>query len=235
MRRLCLCVLATAITLGVFSAPAVAEDTECFLGIPVGTYDNIVVPEGGDCVLSNTIVRGNVIVLRGASLFSTNNEIGGNIEGNRPRWVGSLSDTIGGNFTVSGATGPGFGFMGLSVNVFICVADLPSGNIQVQRTRNGTVAVGSLIPECFGNSVRKGDIQVQDNFIPPFELMAVARNDVGGNVQVFRNRGSGTKTVAENFVRENLQCRRNDQPFVGQPNVAGKAEGQCSAVPPPSP
>jgi hypothetical protein len=228
MRKLGLCVLATAITLGALSAPAVADDTECFLGIPVGTYDNIVVPEGGDCVLTNTVVRGNVKVRRGASLFSTNNDIGGNIDGDRPRWVGSLGDRIGGNFSVTGATGPGFGFMGLSVNAFLCLADMPNGNVKVQKSQ-GTIAVGSLIPECAGNNVANGNIQLQDNFIPPLELMTVARNFVDGNLQVFKNRGPGQKTVAENTVTQNLQCRRNDEPFVGGPNVARKAEGQCFA------
>jgi hypothetical protein len=37
----------------------------------------------------------------------------------------------------------------------------------------------------------------------------------------------GMKFVTENTVRENLQCGRNDQPFLRGPNFAGNAEGQC--------
>jgi hypothetical protein len=68
---------------------------------------------------------------------------------------------------------------------------------------------------------------VQKNVIPGSEGMAVNRNTVGGNVQVLKNRGEGPKTVLDNTVRQDLQCNKNDEPFVGGPNVAHQAEGQC--------
>jgi hypothetical protein len=235
MRKLGLCVLATAITLGVSAAPAVADDTVC-VGPLSGTHDNVVVPPGANCTLSGAIVKGNVTALRSSSLGTNLSRIGGNIEAHRPRFVGSFGDTIGGNFSVTGATGdPGFIFPPFNVTVFVCGSSLPNGNIVVKRSMNGTVAVGSLLAACPGNTVGKGNIQVEHNFIPPGEALAVARNTVGGNVQVFKNRGPGQKNVAENVVRQNLQCRQNDEPFVGQPNVARKAEGQCMATPPGAP
>ena len=184
--------------------------------------------------LSGATVRGNVKVLRGASLFSSGNQIGGNVQGDRPRFVGSMGHTIGGNFSVTGATGrPGFFLLPFSLNVFVCGARLPDGNIPVKKSVNGTVAVGSQLRACPGNTVAKGNIKVEDNFIPaPPEALAVSGNTVGGNIQVFKNRGPGQKTVAANTVRRNLQCKKNDQPFVGAPNVARRAKGQCSATPP---
>lgn len=236
MRKLALCVLATAITLGVCAAPAVADDVRCVGSLPPGTYDNVVVPRDTDCNLSGAIVRGNVKALRGAGLFSNGNRIAGNLEGDRPRFVGSLGDTIGGNVHVTGATGtPGFLFDGLSINVFVCSARLDDGNIVVEKSRNGTVVVGTLLEVCPGNTVTKGNIKVERNFIPPAEVLAVARNTVGGNVQVFRNTGPGGKNVAGNLVRQNLQCKENDPPFNGGPNIARKAEGQCFATPPGAP
>lgn len=227
MRKLGLCVLATAITLGVCAAPAVADDTEC-VGVLSGTHDNVVVPPGANCTLSGAIVKGNVTALRSSSLGTNLSQIGGNIEAHRPRFVGSFGDTIGGNFSVTGPTGdPGFIFPPFNVTVFVCASSLPGGNIVVKRSMNGTVAVGSLLPVCPGNNVGQGNIQVENNFIPPGEALQVARNTVGGNVQVFKNRGPGQKDVAENVVREAIQCRGNDQPFIGGPNVAAEAEGQC--------
>ena len=234
MRRIGLALGVALIALGVCSAPALADETRCE-GLLSGTFDNVVVPRGANCSLSFSTVRGNVKALRGSSLMTTNNEIAGNVDGVRPRWVGSLNDSIGGNFSVTGATGPGFFFSNLSVNVFICNARLPDGNIAVERSAGGTVAVGSLLDVCPGNTVAKGNVKVEDNIIPPAELLAVSRNSVGGNVQVFGNRGQGQKTVAENTVRQNLQCERNDEPFVGAPNVARNAEGQCSAAAPGAP
>jgi hypothetical protein len=236
MRKLGLCVLATAITLGVCATPAVADDARCVGSLPPGTYDNVVVPRGADCVLSGAIVRGNVKALRGAGLFSNGNRIAGNLQGDRPRFVGSLGDTISGNVHVTGATGtPGFLFDGLSINVFVCSARLADGNIVVEKSRNGTVVVGTLLEVCPGNTVTKGNIKVERNFIPPGEVLAVVRNTVGGNLQVFTNTGAGAKNVAGNVVRQNLQCKENDPPFIGEPNTARNAEGQCFATPPGAP
>jgi hypothetical protein len=190
---------------------------------------------GADCFLSGAIVRGNVKALRGAALFSNVNRIAGNLEGDRPRFVGSVGDTIGGNVHVSGATGmPGFPFDSLSINVFVCGAQVTDGNVIVEKSRNGTVVVGTQLEVCQGNNVA-GNIKVADNFIPFPEVLAVARNTVGGNVQVFKNTGSGGKNVIGNVVRQNLQCKRNDPPFIGGPNVARKAGGQCFATPPGAP
>jgi hypothetical protein len=228
-----------------FPSSASANETRC-VGQLIGTFDNIVVPENTACNLFASTIRRNVRALRGSSLSASLNEIAGNLEalrgsslslgGNQiagnieakaPRWVGSQGDRIGGNFTVSGATGPGLSFQPLSLNVFVCGTTVTDGNILVRKSRNGTVAVGSSIPICPGNDVPKGNILVRENDIPAPEAMAVDRNTVGGNVQVFSNRGDGPKAVMDNVVGQNLQCKHNDEPFVGGPNLTHKAEGQC--------
>jgi hypothetical protein len=222
-KKLLGCALA-AVAAAALPSSAAAGDTRC-IGPRTGTFDNVVVPKNADCQLSLSTVRGNVTVRRGASLFSQVNEIAGNVEGDDPRWVGSFFDLIGGNFDVTGATGPGFAFDGLSVNVFVCGSTLEKGNIAVEKSR-GTVAVGSSLPICPGNDVG-GNIVVQENLIPAAEMMVVAQNRVDGDVQVFKNSGTGLKSVVANFVGENLQCKENDVPFAGGPNLAQKAEEQC--------
>ena len=235
MRRTALSACLAVIALGVLAVPAAADDARCVGFLPPGTYDNVVVPRDTDCSLNLATVRGNVSVLRGASLFSAGNQIGGNLEGHRPRFVGSIGDTIGGNVHVTGATGmPGFPFDSLSINVFVCGAQVTDGNISVEKSRDGTVVVGTQLEVCQGNNVA-GNIKVENNFIPAPDVLAVARNTVGGNVQVFKNTGPGGKNVIGNVVGQNLQCKRNDQPFTGGPNVARKAEGQCFATPPAGP
>jgi hypothetical protein len=224
MRRIALSIALAAIYLGVLSPPAVAENARCVGTLPPGTYDNVVVPRDTDCFLTGAVVRGNVKVLRGAALFSNLNRIEGNVQGNRPRFVGSVGDTIGGNFQVTGATGqPGFPFDGLSVNVFVCGTRLTDGNVAVEKSRNGTVVVGTQLEACQGNIVA-GNVKVEKNFIPPGEFLAVARNTVGGNVQVFENTGQGGKSVIGNVVRQKLQCKRNDEPFIGGPSTARPPE-----------
>lgn len=223
-KKLLGCALAMVVA-AVLPSSASAGDTRC-TGLLTGMFDNVVVPNNAACTLTGSMVRGNVTVRRGASLLSQFNQIAGNVEGDDPRWVGSQFDRIGGNFDVTGATGPGFVFEVFSVNVFVCGSILEKGNIAVEKSRGGTVAVGTMLPVCPGNDVG-GDIIVQENVIPATEAMPVDLNNVGGDLQVFKNRGTGLKSVLANEVRENVQCKENDDPFLGGPNFAQKAEDQC--------
>jgi hypothetical protein len=77
----------------------------------------------------------------------------------------------------------------LSLSVFVCGTSVTNGNISIEKSRNGTVAVGSSDSICPGSDVPGGNILVQKNVIPGSEGMAVNRNTVGGNVQVLKNRG----------------------------------------------
>lgn len=230
MHRFTLLVGLGAVALGVFAQPALSAQTQCVGTLPPGTYEHIVVPSGAGCLLTSSTVTGNVTALEGSSLTLNGNRIGGNVSGHRPSFVGSMNDVIGGNFHVTGATGPGFVFGSLSVNVFACGSQLPTGNVHVKKTEGGTIAVGTQIDACPGNTVG-GNIKVEDNLIPPTETLVVSRNAVGGHVHVSKNIGGSQKTVFGNIVSHDLVCRDNDEPFVGGPNTARRAVGQCFAGP----
>jgi len=85
-------------------------------------------------------------------------------------------------------------------------------------------------------------IRIEDNiieaactpgFTPPPSFggvvcgMSVAGNIVTGHLQVLRNSGDGVKQVVGNTVAKRLVCRDNDDLFIGGPNTAAAAEGQC--------
>ncbi len=111
----------------------------------------------------------------------------------------------------------------------MCGTDLPEGNIQLEKN-TGNVFAGGSNCEGFGdgNTLPKGNIKVEENTITPiYTLLEITGNSVGGDVLVFKNQGPGTKLVENNTVAQNLQCFENEPPFVGGPNMAGKAEGQC--------
>ena len=83
-----------------------------------------------------------------------------------------------------------------------------------------------------GNNVPRGNIFLQENRPvpqPPFFGLEVSSNVVGGNLQVFKTFGSAPKSVNNNRVRPNLQCKENAAPFTSTGNTAGKFEDQCSA------
>ena len=70
-----------------------------------------------------------------------------------------------------------------------------------------------------------GNAFVQENVIGLGGL-TIQRNRVAQNLQVFKNTGVGPKRVQLNTVLGNLQCFEN-LGFVGGPNFAQRAEGQC--------
>jgi hypothetical protein len=61
---------------------------------------------------------------------------------------------------------------------------------------------------------------------PTFVGSATNEDAVG---PLHERRGQGcVKTVSGNRVGGVLKCENNEEPFVGAPNFAAKAEGQCS-------
>lgn len=222
--------LALAATLLGLAAPtAKADDTNC-TGALTGTFDNVVVPEGATCVLSNSLVRGNVKALPDSSLTSDSNIIRGNVEGDKADDIFIFSTTgpsvVGGNIQAKEG----------DIGVAVCGTRLPNGNIQIEKfdASLGIIVGGQVpvpgVPACGaiggGNVLEKGNIKVEENRIGIFGL-DVSNNRVAQNLQVFKNRGGALRRVQSNQVGENLQCFENQQPFVGSPNTAGKAEEQC--------
>jgi hypothetical protein len=112
------------------------------------------------------------------------------------------------------------------------------GNVQGENAAR-VVVVGSSqvggsvqVKQGGGADVREtrvtGDIQLDAN---NGALQHVARNTVGGNVQVFSNT-SGVD-ITGNTIDGNLQCKENSPPPTGGSNVVrGSAEDQCASLMP---
>lgn len=215
---------------GVAGSGGSGNDTQCTGFLPPGTYDNVVVPPGAFCVLQTSTVNGSVKALERSQLNIRNTTVRGNVDGDKADIVDMLA--FGGRNLVLGSIqvkeGGGTGNFSYAR---ICGTDLPNGNIQIEKMRNYVLVGGPRYCGGLGggNTLEKGNIKVEENSIgfPFFGEMEISNNSVGGNVQVFKNVGPGTKFVQLNTVREDLQCFENTLPFVGGPNTAGKAEGQC--------
>jgi hypothetical protein len=220
------------VLMGLQAKPAQANDTIC-TGLVTGAHDNVVVPDNGFCVLSGALVRGNVLVRTEGTLISQRSTILGNVQGPQVRQILLQFQTqVGGDVQIKGAN-PGTlnGFdIGVRVGgdaqleenqgrVFVDAAFV-EGDLEVRKN----ITQGLLEVEF--NTVG-GNIKVEDNVIQSPSSMSVLGNRVTGNLQVFKNTGTGFKQVVSNTVRENLQCFENAGPFLGGPNFAQKREGQC--------
>jgi hypothetical protein len=171
-------------------------------------------------------LRGDVRAGQNSTILAADIIILGNVVGDKTSQVVVISSTVGKNIVLKEGTGAG---------ALICGTTVEEGNIEIKKLQSDDLLVGDeeLCARNFGggNLVLKGGIKVSGNTITG--ELGVDQNSVPeGNIQVFKNTGEGTKTVQFNEVGKNLQCFENSPPFVGGPNVAQKAAGQCFATPP---
>lgn len=232
---------------------AQAAVTEC-TGVLTGTHDNVIVPSGEDCEMVGATVTGNVLVKSGASLRASFSTISGNVTGTDSEWVClQFGSEAGGNFNVrGGAVGTTTGFdistsVGGNAKVsenagltFIDAAEV-GGNVDISKntgtleiehnTIGGNVNIhDNVVPATYTGGPATpgpGGCGVPTSFILGAGGMSIFNNQLpSNNMQVFKNTGPGNKQVVANTV-ERVRCFGNSLPFVGGPNVAEEAEGQC--------
>jgi hypothetical protein len=185
--------------------------TRCVGTVQPGTFQDVVVPPGATCVLNNSIVQNNVTALERSRLFMSNTRVGGNVDAQKARVVQVDGGTVGGNIQIregsSSTEGSG-----------VRATKLPGGNIQLEKNTAPRLWIENV-------TLDNGSITVVENRVS--ESLSIRDNKVANNLRVLRNRGAGSKVVQGNVVGDNLRCRENAPPFVGGPNDAAEAEGQC--------
>ncbi len=200
------------------------EQTQC-VGVLTGAFDFVVVPEGAECFLVNSTVRKHVTALEGSALGIANTTIGGDVKGKKAASVNVSLTQVGGNVLIhDGGPHP------LYVEVYLCGVTLAKGNVQIHSMRGGMQVGLSGANGVFcvtPNRIERGHLELKENFVTPNRLFVVRGNFVGGDGKIFKNEGPGAKFVQTNTFAKQLDCKGNDAPFVGGPNVAKRIEGQC--------
>lgn len=201
-------------------APSNSSDhLECTTVVIGGNFDSVTVPEGAGCVLQNATVDGNVTLEEDALLTAFDNTIGGNVAGDGYREVLVQGSSVRGNVRLQDG-GPSF--------TNLCRNRI-NGNVSVQRNNSQTLIGFFAVPDptfCPGNIIG-GNLSVTDN-INNLATFNVVANFVGGDAQINDNRGIGPKTVQNNLINRTLSCFGNQNPFIGTPNNADRARGQCA-------
>lgn len=208
--------------------------TQCS-GVLSGIVDgNVVVPDGKGCILAGAQVHGNVTVGTGAWLHSvagagnTATTIDGNVNGSDVQWVLlQYSTQVGGNFIVDGARG---GTTGFDINVRV------GGNASIAGNAGYTFVDAATVGRNVDVEGGSGGVEVEWNHVGGNEnvsnnvptTLSVYGNQVGGNLTVDDNTGSGHKQVIRNTAGRNLMCFGNDSPFATGENTAQRIQGQCS-------
>jgi hypothetical protein len=247
MRRARTAAIAAAVLLLAPAAPARAND-EC-VGVVTGVFERLVVPEGAFCTLTNSHVLGDVQVFAGARLEVRETTVGGSVHGTRVQWVQMLDNTrVDGSVVINEAVDPGASIvmLGGSVGASFKVAQSRAGVFFASEAGGDVWITGSSGSDINVSGTVRGHVLVADNtaaFINPSgaivsgglvvrdnvagDVLQVAANEVTGDIAVMRNRGPAQKEVSGNVINGNLECFDNDPPFVGGPNTATNAQGQC--------
>jgi len=185
-------------------------------------------------VLSNTKVKGNVLVKEDGRLQANGAIVDGNVRANKAKSaLLQFSSQVKGNLSIKNTTDPA-ATSGFDINVRVggnaefeanksrvfVDAAMVGGNLTVTKNVNPSVL------EVEFNTVG-GGVKVEKNAVPTGTSMTVLGNAVGDKMVVSGNSGSGNKQVVTNKVAGNLRCVNNSAPFVGGPNNASTAQGQC--------
>jgi hypothetical protein len=177
-------------------------------------------------------VYDNVVVPSGASCVIVGAEIRGNLKAEPGSLIIDVrNSTIHGN--VEGDSFASFDLHGSMVggdvtlkkfntNVQVCGTQVRQ-DLQVEEGR-GRVELGSPATGCAANEVGE-NLQAYKNLITVY--LAIDGNMVGKNLQVYENMGSAPKSVEGNTVGQIVQCFKNEPPFKGGPNEAPEREGEC--------
>lgn len=185
-----------------------------------GTFGNIVVPAGGGCLLTDSIVNGNIAVQAGAILMIDFTMVNGNISATDPQVVRLQHRVdVHGNVSITGASG----FLDIAP-VAICGVHI-DGNLKIADSAIAILVGGVACGPLDGSNVVSGNVTIEDNDVA--NAFYVQNNTIGKNMTIDGNTGAATKNVSDNAVTGNLNCSDNDAPLVVSGNTAKKLNGQC--------
>lgn len=203
---------------------ASAAETYCVGVLAPGTYQSVVVPQGGSCTTSGpTTVKGDVQVLEDASFTSVNPPsvliVRGSVRGRAGSQINIDSATLGsvdvhrGGLILSNSTVEGNIQSHDGTSAFINGVSVTKGSIDIKKISGPNAMVWIAF-----NSVERGNVQAKDNLIStpdcavPGVCFDIEGNTVSkGNIEVEKNQVSVDNflDILSNAVGGNLLVNEN--------------------------
>jgi len=197
---------------------------------------DVSVPAGGACRLTDSTVRGDVKASNGAYFQASGTTIRGDVKGRRAQTLfieGGSSvrgDLVGDRTSQVFVFGSGIwgriDVQRADDKVNVC-GNTVRGDIVVEESGRDILIGDPLALDCPGNVVKRGDIEIEDNFVD-VELVIRGNTISRGDLDVKRNDGPAGKFVQNNAGGGKLDCRSNDTPFTASANTGwNRIAGQC--------
>jgi hypothetical protein len=214
------------------------DDLVCNETVRGGVYDDVLVPRGGSCTLTDATVAGNVRVLRDGYFQSTRTAIGGSVYArdavtvfidSGSRIFGSLRSYAAERvFVFDSVIVRNVRLERTSARTNICGTTVLKGDVNVERG-GGDILIGDpQTVDCAGNVLRRGDLEVERTST---DVEFVIRGNIirRGELDVVRNNGPAAKFVEDNVGGREITCRDNSSPFfVGGNTGWDRRRGQCA-------
>jgi hypothetical protein len=229
--------VAMTAALAIVSPAAAQRDFRCDGTFTGAVYEDVIVPRGAACKLVDSTVVGDIRAQRGAYLQTTGTAVRGNVTGRGAQtiFVDTASRIFGrvvGNRTIqvyiyNSTVIRGIEIVRASEAVQICGTTVFKGDVSVERSGRDILIGDPLTPDCAGNYVRSGDLEVERSFTD-IEFVIRGNTVRRGNLEVLRNTGPVPKFVEDNRGGNRLVCRDNGAPFAAADNTGwDRRLGQC--------
>jgi len=217
--------LALAIAFPMFFAGAGSAfaqvDVTCVSALSRQTVQNVIVPQGAVCSLTDMTVLGNVEVKELATVTIRRGSVNGDVIVE----AGAIARLIAGR--ISGGV-VGLGARLINVNGTSIAVDVKAEETSSLVVGNGA-RVGS-IEVLKGGSANISGVRLTGGL--KFEenrgAITASSNIVAGNFEAFLN--TGRLTFNSNTITGNMQCKENLIAPVGSGNTAAIKEDQCAAL-----
>jgi carbonic anhydrase/acetyltransferase-like protein (isoleucine patch superfamily) len=231
-------IAATVVAVLALASPAAARDLRCNGVFKGKTYDDVTVPRGAACTLTNATVRGDVRVLRGAYLQTRGTTVRGDVEGSSAQTIfidsgsnvrGSVEAVKATQFYVYNSTiGEDIEPEQIEEAVQICGNTVRTGNIEVRRSGTDVLIGDPQAEGCRGNVVKRGDVKVMRNF-SLIEFVLRGNTIRRGDLEVTQNTGPTPKLVQDNTGGGRIVCRGNTLLTASGNKGWDRGVGQCAA------
>ena len=222
------------------AAPATANTFRCDEAVTGGSFDDVTVPRGGSCTLTDSTVAGRVKVKRDAYFQATGTDIAGRVGADDALTVFiDTGSTVGRGVEVDD-TAQVFIFNATiardievddaSEVVQICGTTVTKGDVEVTDSGTDILVGDPQAVDCAGNTVIDGDVEVNHNRVQ-VEFVVRGNTIPNGDLEANRNRGPAEKFVEDNTGGGELECHGNESPFTASGNTGwAQKEGQCREV-----
>jgi hypothetical protein len=196
-------------------------DVTCTSAITGGTTQNVLVPAGASCTLTDVRVLGNIEVKDFGNLLARRGSINGDVIVEMQAAARLVRGNING------------GIIGLGARLVSVNGTTIAKDVIAEETANVVIGSGASIGKLealrsgrvsmIGARVA-GDVKLEENT----GVITLESNSVAGNFEAYLNSGGATFNL--NTVRGNMQCKENLPAPVGSGNTAASKEDQCAAL-----